>query len=49
MPSPVRVLGICGFLCAILTMIGGFINNHWLIGIGSMIMVVANIYAIIRG
>ena len=45
-PSPVRVLGAGGLLSAALSTAGGLTNRTVLIGIGSAVMLLANVYAL---
>ncbi len=48
-PSPIRVLGLCGLLSAAFSTIGGFSGEVWLIGVASSVMLVGNLYAMVKG
>lgn len=48
-PSSVRVLGICGLTASALAAAGGFLDKPYLIGVGGLVMVIGNLYAMWRG
>lgn len=47
--SPVRILGLCGLLSAVLSAAGGFLEVPLLLGIAGATMIVGNLYAIVGG
>lgn len=48
LPSPVRVLGVCGLCAAALSTAAGFFNAPVLLGLSGAVMVAANLYAMVK-
>lgn len=46
-PKATRVLGVCGFTAAVLSMLGGFANAPLLVGVAGAVMIVGNVYAMV--
>ena len=47
LPSAVRVLGLCGLVASACSTAAGFLDMPALLGIGGVVMVVANVYALL--
>lgn len=43
-----RMLGLCGLVASTLSMLGGFCHLDALIGAGGVVMLVGNVYAMVR-
>jgi hypothetical protein len=47
--SAARVLGVCGLVSAALSMASGFAASPVLLGVAGLVMVVGNLYAMVKG
>lgn len=46
--TAVRMLGVCGLLSALFSFAGGFLDRPGLIGAGGLVMIVGNVYAMVK-
>jgi hypothetical protein len=44
-----RMLGICGLTASVCAAAGGFMDKPWLLGFGGCVMIVGNLYALLKG
>ncbi len=46
--SPIQVLAACGIVSGVLSTAGGLLGIFFLIGLGSLIMLTGNLYALLH-
>lgn len=47
--TPVRMLGACGMLAALYSAISGFTDTPYLLGVAGLVMLLGNVFAMVRG